>query len=132
MRHDVPLTASLRQSPHSLSGTHRAQMALVLAEGRLEDALGPGSKALELDKSVRTYTAFAAAHVMAACAMACRARSEEQKLAAGMSASTDPSKDAGSSRAGAMWRIMEAGRHLAAGAALEASTASSRRSEVWE
>ena len=42
-------------------------MALLLAEGRPEDSLGPAAKALELDKSVRTYTAFADALVRTCC-----------------------------------------------------------------
>ena len=94
-------------------------MALLLAEGQTEDALQPGSKALELDPSARTYMALARAHLAATCALACQARAEEQKTKAGLGPEPARGKDAGTLQAGAMWRVMEAGRNYEAAANAE-------------
>ena len=117
---------------------HFAHQAVLMAEGRVEEAIQPGRKAIELSSdSSRGYRELARSHLAAGCAQACAARlmlreekklkknkasAQTQALAAsgqlggrGQGDGRDGGRgtvDRGSLRAGSMWRVMEAGRLL--------------------
>ena len=109
-----------------------------------EEAIQPGRRALDLDPtSAHAYTAWARSHLLAACAQGCAAREslrtekrkekslgrrsqlevreEEQRRAQEQrqSGKRPSTLDRSTLRAGAMWRIMEAGRLWKQGAAAE-------------
>lgn len=137
------MEVALKASP-TLSEVQLAHQAVLMAEGRAEEAIQPGRKALDLAKdSAHAYAELARSHLLAACAQGCAARmslrdekKKEQK--AGRKSALEareeeqsaqrkrqemskggggrPPIDRGQLRAGAMWRIMEAGRLLKQGA----------------
>ena len=134
---------ALKLSP-LLSTSHLAHQAVLMAEGRAEEAIQPGRRALDLDPtSAHAYTAWARSHLLAACAQGCAAREslrtekrkekslgrrsqlevreEEQRRAQEQrqSGKRPSTLDRSTLRAGAMWRIMEAGRLWKQGAAAE-------------
>ena len=143
------MEVALKLSP-SLSEAHLAHQAVLMAEGRAEEAIQPGRRALDLNPtSAHAYTAWARSHLLAACAQGCaareslreekkkekaagraktqlEAREEEQRtqmerreMAKDRKPTGKPPMDRGQLRAGAMWRIMEAGRLWKQGAAAE-------------
>jgi len=102
----------------------RAQMALLLAEGQPEEALQPAAELLKQSPgSAAAHFSAAQAYLSATCSKACAARHHEQ-IAATAPEGTVFGKggrdgEASNNRAAAMWRVMEAGRTLAAGAVAE-------------
>jgi len=127
--------AALEMAPESTAAL-RAQMAVLMAEGRAEESLQPGMKAIRIDPNcVDANKELARAHLGAGCAQACQARTifreekkkpkydntpkpkEEERGGGG----GRPPRDIGSLRAGSMWRIMEAGRLYKQAAAIDPS-----------
>lgn len=131
-----------------LPETHLAHQAVLTSEGNGEDAIQPGRKAIELTpQSGLAYASLARSHLMAACAQGCQARNDyrrerkaerlsgrkspleareaeaakRQERAKAKERGEQPPMDRGSLKAGAMWRLMEAGRLLADGAKAEPS-----------
>ena len=132
---------ALKLSP-GVPEAHLAHQAVLMAEGNGEDALQAGRKACELrPDSADMYIDLARAHLLAGCAQGCAARNDlraekaEEKKRGRRSAlekrEADGRKDEERKaarekgevknhlsqgrealRAGAMWRIMEAGRLL--------------------
>lgn len=65
---------ALRLRPGA-SETHLAHQAVLMAEGRAEEAIQPGRKAIELaPKLAKGYVELARSHLAAACAQGCGAR----------------------------------------------------------
>lgn len=101
----------------------RAQMALLLANGDAEDAIGLASKYAEADDTAEANTILGHAYLAATCAKACAARKQEQ---VGVHAPkgtvyqerNDPSSKASTHRAASMWRVMEGGRTFSKAAGL--------------
>ena len=148
------MEVALRVSP-GLSSSHLAHQAVLMAEGRAEEAIQPGRKALDINPhSAHAYTELARSHLLAACAQGCQAREslrrekkEEKKSGrksaleqrereaaenqrrqeAAQQGSSRPPLDRGGLRAGAMWRIMEAGRLLQQAAAADPGSAGTAR-----
>jgi hypothetical protein len=140
--------AALKATPRALE-THLAETAVLMAEGRGEDAIQPGRRAVEAaPKTAHAQVELARAHLLAACAQGCAAREslrvekraeqkagrrktaleareeegrrqQEAKQKREHSDGRGELSDRGSLRAGAMWRIMEAGRILQQAAADE-------------
>ena len=147
---------ALKSAPNLLE-THLAHTAVLMAEGKGEDAIQPGRKAAELSpKSARGHIENARAHLLAACAQACQAREslraerkadkaagrlksaleereekarEQQEMKERREAGRGgpPMRDRGSLRAGSMWRVMEAGRILQQAAKADPKDAYARR-----
>jgi len=133
------LEQALQLAPNTPE-THLAHQAVLMAEGRGEDAIQVGRKAVELQpETAAAYMELARSHLLAACAQGCAARNslreekkeekkrgrksaleqreadavkhEERKAARDKNgAKGHLTQDRGALRAGAMWRIMEAGR----------------------
>jgi hypothetical protein len=147
----VALEAALKYAPN-LAETAQAHQAVLMAEGRAEEAIQPGRRALDLTPtSAHAYAALARAHLLAACAQGCAARMQfraekkaekragrksaleareesarkrqEKKTRGGLGLATERSQ----LRAGAMWRIMEAGRLLKQGAEAESGNEEAKR-----
>ena len=149
---------ALKDAPR-LATVQLAHQAVLMAEGRGEEAIQPGRQAVELapeaDKAAANI-AWARSHLLAACSQGCAAREslrkekrEEKKVGrksaleqreksaeedqarrksqeeGGDGAPPKMTVDRGQLRAGAMWRIMEAGRLL--GEASEKDPASAKR-----
>lgn len=144
---------ALKLSPGATE-THLAHQAVMMAEANGEDALQAGRKAVELSpSSAEAYAALARSHLLAACAQGCAARNSlreekrEEKKRGRRSAleareaeqakheelkqarergtgKNHLSQDRGGLRAGAMWRIMEAGRLFKQGLEAEPTSAS--------
>ncbi len=117
------------------SAVLRAKLALKLAEGLAEDAIGVASDYVQAaPKSFGAYLAKAHALLAAACSRACAARHQEQLLAhapdGAVWGAKHPSSEAGTLRAAAMWRVMEAGRTLEAAAEAAAGEEAARAAEA--
>ena len=143
---------ALKLAP-SNGDTQLAHQAVLMAEGRAEEAIQPGRKAVELlPTSAHAYAQWARAHLLAACAQGCAARQSlrgekkaekkagrrksaleqreteaEEQQKRKESGAKGPGLDRGSLRAGAMWRIMEAGRLLKQGLDVDPSDAVAER-----
>ena len=139
---------ALKLAPN-LPETHLAHQAVLMAEGNGEEAIQPGRKAVELaPTSADAYIALARSHLLAACAQGCNARQslraekkdekkrgrkspleareeeaaksqKRQELVKSGQVEKHKMNDRGSLRAGAMWRVMEAGRLFQQGADAE-------------
>ena len=116
----------------------RANLLLLLAEGKPEDSLGPASKLIEVAPSAESHKVAGHAYLAATCSRACAARRAEQvgrfaPEGAVFAKGKEPSALASSYRAAGMWRIMEGGRTFAAGAAREPKNPEAQaRSDVTE
>ena len=149
------LDKALKSAPTAIE-THMAHTAVLMTEGRGEDAIQPARAAAELaPKWPRAHIDNARAHLLAACAQACEAREslrtekraekkagkksaleerEEQaqkqqdmKEAREGGGAKPMAKDRGSLRAGSMWRVMEAGRILQTASLADPKDAEARR-----
>lgn len=134
--------AALAAAPHMLE-THQAETAVLMAEGKGEEAIQPGRRAVDAAptpaQAAQEQIQLARAHLLASCAMSCSAReslraekraeekagrrksaleTREDEQRQQQEATTKGRKmDRSTQRAGAMWRIMEAGRILQQAAA---------------
>jgi len=139
--------------------THLAHQAVLMSEGNGEDALQAGRKAVELrPDSAEAYAELARSHLLAACAQGCAARNslraekqeekkrgrktaleqreaeqakhqERQEARGKEGVKSHLSHDRSSLRAGAMWRVMEAGRLFKQGMEAEPSSLRAKQLE---
>ena len=128
---------AIKHAPTVLE-TQIASTMTLMAEGKGEDAIQPGRRVVDLaPKSADSHILLARAHLLAGCAQGCEcreslrkekkeerkqgrksaleAREEEAKKSSERQSATPAArkaavKDRSTLRAGAMWRIMEAGR----------------------
>jgi len=147
---------ALRYAPN-LAASQAAHQAVLMAEGHAEEAIQPGRRAVELaPTSAAAYIDLARSHLLAACAQGCSARmslrrekQEDKKRGKAKSAleqreaqaevsdarqkasergkSAGMPTDRGSLRAGAMWRLMEAGRLLKTATEVEPTDTEAKR-----
>ena len=114
------------------SAARASKLALLLAEGQFEEALSVANDLLAVTHRWPSYASATYAYLAASCAKACKARRQEQLMQhapEGTVFKEPPERAAGSERAAAMWRIMEAGRTAAKGAELEPEN---KEAQAWK
>ena len=145
---------AIKHAPTVLE-TQIASTMTLMAEGKGEDAIQPGRRVVDLaPKSADSHILLARAHLLAGCAQGCEcreslrkekkeerkqgrksaleAREEEAKKSSERQSATPAArkaavKDRSTLRAGAMWRIMEAGRILQTATSSEPENAYAKR-----